>query len=62
VENIHFKIDAGAHALRAAAQVALAELRANHPGWTFTAEFGISVIVTPVPDQDSDTTADTMAN
>ncbi|MET4023190.1 DUF6861 domain-containing protein [Bradyrhizobium sp. S3.2.12] len=47
--HIHFMIDGNSPALRAAVFAELAILRANNPGWTFTAAFGITVILPPMP-------------
>jgi hypothetical protein len=47
--HIHFIIDGASPALKAAVFAELAALRASNPGWTFTAEFGISVILPPIP-------------
>jgi hypothetical protein len=51
IRSFHFVIDAATPALRAAVFAELASLRAAHPGWTFTAEFGATVYVPPVPDE-----------
>jgi hypothetical protein len=55
IRHIHFKIDGSTPALRAAVHAELANLRAQHPDWTFTAEFGIDVAVVPVPRAEDDT-------
>lgn len=47
--HIHFMIDGTSPALRAAVFAELAVLRANNPGWTFTAEFGVTVMFPPMP-------------
>lgn len=47
--HIHFMIDGTSPALRAAVFAELASLRTTHPGWTFTAEFGITIAIPPVP-------------
>lgn len=47
--HIHFMIDGTSPALRAAVFAELASLRTAHPGWTFTAEFGITIAIPPVP-------------
>ncbi len=47
--HIHFMIDGTSPALRAAVFAELASLRTAHPGWTFTAEFGITFTIPPVP-------------
>lgn len=47
--HIHFMIDGSSPALRAAVFAELAVLRAKNPGWTFTAEFGVTIILAPMP-------------
>jgi hypothetical protein len=47
--HIHFVIDGTSPALRAAVFAELANLRAAHPGWTFTAGFGTTFTIPPVP-------------
>ena len=47
--HIHFMIDGESPALRAAVFAELAGLRASNPGWTFTAEFGVKILLPPVP-------------
>jgi len=54
IKHVHFVIDAKTPAVKAAVVAALADLRAAYPGWTFTAEFGISVNLPPVPDEGVD--------
>jgi hypothetical protein len=54
IKHIHFVIDASTPALRAAVFAEIAKLRTANPGWTFTAEFGISVYIPPVPDQETE--------
>jgi hypothetical protein len=47
--HIHFLIDGDSPALKAAVFAELAILRANNSGWTFTVEFGVTVILPPMP-------------
>ena len=47
--HVHFVIDGTSPALRAAVFAELANLRTAQPGWTFTAEFGITIAIPPVP-------------
>jgi hypothetical protein len=47
--HIHFVIDGNSPALKVAVFAELAILRANNPGWTFTVEFGVTVILPPMP-------------
>ena len=47
--RIHFMIDGESPALRAAVFAELAGLRTSNPGWTFTAEFGVKMLLPPVP-------------
>jgi hypothetical protein len=54
VRHIHFVLDGNTPALRAATEASLAQLRTQHPGWTFTAEFGVDITVPPVPSLDND--------
>lgn len=51
--RLHFRIDANTPTLRAAVTAELAKLRAQHPGWEFTAEFGVHITIPPVPTPDS---------
>jgi hypothetical protein len=50
IRRLHFMIDGDAPALRAAVFAEIANLSAQFPDWTFTAEFGVSISVPPVPD------------
>jgi len=47
--HVHFVLDADTPALRAAVATQLAKLHATHPGWRFTAEFGINLLFPPLP-------------
>lgn len=54
IRHVHFVIDGSAPALRSAVFAELASLRTEHPGWIFTAEFGVGVSIPPVPSQNSE--------
>lgn len=47
--KILFMVDGDSPALRAAVFAELAALRSANPGWTFSAEFGVKILVPPVP-------------
>ncbi|MCD4724437.1 MAG: DUF4157 domain-containing protein [Bacteroidales bacterium] len=51
--HIYFKLDGNTPALRAAVFAELAVLKAEFPGWKFTADFGFGIVLPPVPDSGS---------
>jgi len=54
IRHFHFVVDGQTPAIRTAVTAQLAILRAAHPGWKFTAEFGVPITLPPVPSPGAD--------